>query len=254
MHFNLALLKKGAPSELDSSEIVLLSRGFRSRIDLQGGSNISDVKIDIQEAKVLLFRMLSKISTFIAEYYLIRPEEEIDMGFNLKFQEDIGAFFMFIRENYEKKGDEVIGRIELIRFSSELLNAYSFLIYEPLIYANRNNKSNNISDYIKNYFRIMSNNASIIGHSNKIQQLQNQIPSRLLLPSVRTVMTQGSYNKREAMMQQPMSKVDGIDSESFADIDFEEEFSIPEFKEGEEHLYSEPREEDALQFSENEDV
>lgn len=162
-------LKDGCPKKIEEEmkEIIILSRKFVDATRIETNQELEEVKIDIQDAKDYIFQIMSRFFTLISSIL----EDEMDLkkvGLRLKFEEDIGSVIKDLKEKNAGKIEHLIGITSLLKFSGELKTTYDFLIYHPIIMANKLNTDNqDIPTYIKNLFKTLRANASILGYSGK---------------------------------------------------------------------------------------
>ena len=178
MYVDLDELKKGCPKEIEDEikEIMILSRKFLDLLDIVPNQVLEEVKIDVQYAKDYLFQILSRFLTLVSN--LLKEETELrGIGLRLKFEEDIGSVIKELKEKNTGKIEGLIGITSLLKFSGELRTTFDFLIYHPIIIANKNKKEET-KEYINDVFKTLRANASILGYAGKFT-LQ---PSKQILP------------------------------------------------------------------------
>ena len=180
MFVDVNKLKDNCPKELEEEieDIIFLSRKFLNRLDIHPNQYLEEVKVDVQEAKDYLFQILSRLMTLIADNY---PESTTlkDFGLRLKFEEDVGSIIGELKEKHAGRFEKLIQLSALLRFAGELRTTYDFLIYHPIINANKNSKKNLI-DYMGIIFKTIRTNASILGYSSKPITMLS--PSKQILP------------------------------------------------------------------------
>ena len=179
MLLDLDKLKNGCPEKIkeELDEITTMSRKFVGCIDIHPNQELEEVKIEVQSAKDYLFQIMSRFLTLISN--MLEEETEIrKIGLRLKFEEDIGSVIRDLKEKNTGKVEGLIGITALLKFAGELKTTYDFLIYHPITLANKNNKNKDVKDYMKDMFKTLRANASILGYAGKF----TLTPSKQILP------------------------------------------------------------------------
>lgn len=243
MLYKVHKLKEGCPNEMDVREIVYLSKRFLTRIDFDDTYGLNEIKVRVQEAKDILFQIVFLLSTSISRITELN-KSDLALGFQLKFEEDVAAVLGNIKEKHESlKIESVFGIMHFLRYAGELKSAYFSLIYYPMIFANRTWDKKDRNVYMHILFTNIRNNASIIGHSDRLSALQNQMPSRIIIPNPARALAQNIYGTKHDMVKD-ISMADGVELESLRDINFEDEWVEGEHnQETDGHNLSEPKEE-----------
>ncbi len=168
------ILLEGCPTELeeDLKEIVDLSEDFLDYVDVNPHQNINEIKVDLQEAKNYLFQIISRFATLIDERIdeIILQKEDKDkiltMGWKMKFDEDVGAIMGDLKKKPTDRLEGSIGITTLLKFSGDLKTTYDFLIYTPIVRANKK-KFESIEKYFGIIFVTVRANASRLGYKEK---------------------------------------------------------------------------------------
>ena len=92
MYVDFDELKEGCPQEIQKSmiEIISLSEEFVNELEIAPLQHLDEIKINLQEAKNNLFKIIGRFVTLISAYYSAEDSVQ-EMGLKFKFEEDIGA-------------------------------------------------------------------------------------------------------------------------------------------------------------------
>ena len=220
MLLDLNKLKEGCPEEIKSEmeEIKILSKKFIDAVDILPNQLLIEVKIDVQSAKNTLFQIFSRFLTLLSN--LLEEETELrKIGLRLKFEEDIGSVIQELKEKNTGKIEQQIGITSLLKFAGELQTAYDFLIYHPIITANKDKKKD-AKEYMASLFVTLRANASILGYSGKFT-LQ---PSKQILPRPISLITNKFIKEKpEGDEDTGEKELEGLGDEEDEDDDEEEE-------------------------------
>jgi hypothetical protein len=226
MWADLNLMRRNCPEQIveEVNEIMCLSRKFINKVDIDPYTNFDDIKVDLQDARDYLLRMIGKLITTIANNYEEDDDKLKELGIKLKFEEDVGSVLNYLRDCYPSTTFDVknfTGIMQYLKFAGELRSTWDFLIYSPITIANKRCERD-IKSYIPMIFLMVRCNAGILGKSAKLS-----IPSsRQIIPAPINIL-------RHTAIKESTQK------EMLVDIP-------PE-------LLEKPREEDAFNYHENEE-
>lgn len=173
MFLDVDELKKNCPEELkeDLAEITDLSRKFIEDLDIFPNQYIEEVKIDAQNAKVILFQMIARFITLIADNI---PEDKKLDETKTKFEQDMGFAVSYLNGTNFGILESAATLTKILDYSGELRKLYDFIIYHPIIVANKK-KDKDLKSYFNNIFRIVRMNVGVLGSSAKRPRIQRMI-------------------------------------------------------------------------------
>lgn len=209
MLLNLDKLEEGCPKGIkeEMGEIKILSKKFIGFVDILPNQVLGEVKIEVQSAKNTLFQIFSRFLTLLSN--LLEEETELKkIGLKLKFEEDIGSVIQELKEKNTGKIEHQIGITSLLKFAGELQTAYDFLIYHPIITANKDKKED-AKEYMGSLFKTLRANASILGYAGKFT-LQ---PSKQILPRPISMIT-SKFIKEKPEVEETQEELSELGEES----------------------------------------
>lgn len=220
MWLDVDKLKEGCPKELedDMKEIEELSRKFLKRVKIWADEELEEIKLNVQEGKDYLFQIFARFLTLITEYYTPNKEDTLEIGYKLKFEEDMGSVISDLKDKHSGKYEKLIGFSSVLRYAGDLKMAYDFIVYHPIIYSNRSNEEN-LNDYFKDIFKVVRNNASILGYVGKPIAIK---PSQRILPKPEALIAQIKKSGEEEQPQEEEQVTEGyLDEEEEEHEDLE---------------------------------
>lgn len=197
MIIDILKLDDGKDNYISNQELIRLSRRFLNELDIDPDQPVEDVRIQIYNATTILSQLVSLITTTLADVYMREPKETkeakelLELGIMYRLEEDLGAIINDLKDKLSYKLGDIVGIFNLVRFAAELKTAYLFLVYYPIITANKYNR-HDITEYIKDFFRTFRSNASILGYGNKITVKSSNM-SRMLMPSPEAMISSSVY-------------------------------------------------------------
>jgi len=208
------------PDELkeDLKEIVDLSEDFLDYVDVAPHQNIDEIKVDLQDAKNYLFQIINRFVTLIDESFVEKEEDKVfSLGLKMKFDEDVGAVMGDLKKKPADRLEGSIGITTLLKFSGDLKVAYDFLIYTPLIRANKR-KFETLEKYFKVIFVIVRANASRLGYKEK----SGSSLSKRILPKPEDVIATIGKGKKPEIENKDLKDLEGLGEEFSGEIEDED--------------------------------
>lgn len=223
MFVNVYKLKNNCPNEVeeDIKEIVLLSKKFLDNLDIYPNQDLGEVRIEVQEGRDILLQIISRFLTLISNQ-LEEPKEIKEIGFKLKFEEDMGNVISELNSKSPGKIDKLVGVTSILNFVGDLRTIYVFIIYDPIMTANRYYRKD-LQKYIRNIFKIIRVNAGILGASSKV--FSPTKISKTLIPKPAALIKSEGKKEDSPISEEEMSNLDlfplNLDEGEIEDEDME---------------------------------
>ena len=172
-------LTENCPKELeeDLDEMAQASAEFLDAIDIYPNQNDKEVGFELEEAHSDLMQIMGKFLSMISDNYE-EPTEKVGLGYKFKFEESMTVIIDNLR-NKEKSMGIVKYFNQYFNFAGELRTTFLFIIYYPILTANKK-KHKSIEEYFKTIFKLVSNNASVLGQEGKPIKIKS---SKRIFPS-----------------------------------------------------------------------
>ena len=228
MYIDTDKMLENCPKEIEKDliEIVDLSEDFFDEVDISSNQPLKEMKVDLEEAKEVLFLIINRFITLINESYIEQDEDRMSIALKMKFDEDVGSIMGELKKKpSEKLGG--VGLIDLLKYSGDLKIAFDFLIYNPIVKVNKR-KFESINKYFKDVFTIVRASASTLGYENR-----NISISKKMLPKPEDVIAtfgkveepKGIKKGEDALKQlkEDFEEKEGLDEEEDDDEEDEEE-------------------------------